>query len=56
MAGVTVGMIAFFTYPVITVFIEPFFNKTVPKIKDIITAFVVIAGIVLLIPEISFGN
>lgn len=56
MAGVTVGMIAFFTYPVITVFIEPFFNKTVPKIKDMITAFVVIIGIVLLIPEISFGN
>ncbi|HBY88413.1 MAG TPA: EamA family transporter [Colwellia sp.] len=56
MAGVTVGMIAFFTYPVITVFIEPFFNKTVPKLKDMITAFVVIIGIVLLIPEISFGN
>ncbi len=56
MAGVTVGMIAFFTYPVITVFIEPFFNKSTPKIKDMVTAFVVIIGIVLLIPEISFGN
>jgi len=56
MAGVTVGIIAFFTYPVITVFIEPLFNKTRPKAKDIITALVVIIGIVLLIPEVSFGN
>ena len=56
MAGVTVGMIAFFTYPVITVFIEPFFNKAVPKMKDMITAFVVVIGIFLLIPEVSFGN
>jgi drug/metabolite transporter (DMT)-like permease len=56
MAGVTVGMIAFFTYPVITVFLEPFFSKSRPKIKDIITALVVIVGIILLIPEVSFGN
>ncbi len=56
LAGVTVGIIAFFTYPVITVFIEPLFNKTVPKIKDMITALIVVIGIVLLIPEVSFGN
>ena len=56
MAGVTIGIIAFFTYPVITVFIEPLFNRTRPKLKDIVTAIVVIIGIVLLIPEVSFGN
>ncbi|PKG86051.1 EamA family transporter [Colwellia sp. 75C3] len=56
LAGVTVGIIAFFTYPVITVFIEPLFNKTVPKLKDMITALIVVIGIVLLIPEVSFGN
>jgi len=56
MAGVTVGIIAFFTYPVITVFIEPIFNKSRPKVKDIITALVVVIGIFLLIPEVSFGN
>ena len=56
MAGVTVGIIAFFTYPVITVFIEPLFNKSTPKVKDMLTALVVIIGIVLLIPEINFGN
>jgi len=56
MAGVTIGIIAFFTYPVITVFIEPLFNKSTPKIKDVMTALVVVIGIVLLIPEVSFGN
>lgn len=56
MAGVTIGIIAFFTYPVITVFIEPLFNKTRPKSKDIVTALVVMFGIYLLIPEISLGN
>jgi len=56
MAGVTVGIIAFFTYPVITVFLEPLFSKSMPKMKDMITALVVVIGIVLLIPEVSFGN
>ncbi|MGL1959547.1 MAG: DMT family transporter [Colwellia sp.] len=56
MAGVTVGMIAFFTYPVITVFIEPLFNRRKPKAKDIFIAFIVMIGIFLLIPEISLGN
>jgi len=56
MAGVTVGIIAFFTYPVITVFIEPLFNKSRPKVKDMITALVVVIGIFLLIPEVSLGN
>ena len=60
MAGVTVGIIAFFTYPVITVFLEPLLNrsnaKKNPQIKDVIIAFVVLFGIFLLIPEITLGN
>ncbi len=56
LAIITVGMIGFFTYPVIVVFIEPLFNKTVPKVKDMITALIIVIGIVLLIPEISFAN
>jgi drug/metabolite transporter (DMT)-like permease len=60
MAGVTIGIIAFFTYPVITVFLEPLLsrvkNKSTPKIKDIAIAFIVMVGIFLLIPEINLGN
>lgn len=56
MAGVAVGMIAFFTYPVITVFIEPFFHGNKPKLKDLLSATVVMLGIYLLIPDADFGN
>lgn len=56
MAGVTIGIISFFTYPVITVFLEPLFSKQKPKVKDIFIAVVVVLGIFLLIPEVSLGN
>jgi drug/metabolite transporter (DMT)-like permease len=56
MAGIAIGMIAFFTYPVITVFIEPFFNRSKPKLKDLISAAVVMLGIYLLIPSADIGN
>ena len=56
LAGITVGMLAFFTYPVITVFLEPLFNKSKPKTKDIISAVVVICGIYLLIPNVNLGD
>ncbi len=60
MAGVTIGIIAFFTYPVITVFLEPALNrsnsKSKPQAKDIVIAFIVLIGIFLLIPEINLGN
>jgi drug/metabolite transporter (DMT)-like permease len=60
MAGVTVGIIAFFTYPVITVFLEPLLNrskvKSKPQVKDVVIALIVSLGIFLLIPEINLGN
>ncbi len=56
LAGITVGMLAFFTYPVITVFLEPLFNKSKPKTKDIISAVMVITGIYLLIPNVNLGD
>jgi len=60
MAGVTIGIIAFFTYPVITVFLEPLLNrstgKSKPQVKDVAIAFLVLIGIFLLIPEVNLGN
>ncbi len=64
MAGVTIGIIAFFTYPVMTVFLEPLLSRFLskgktssqPKLKDIVIAFIVMVGIFLLIPEINLGN
>ena len=56
LAGIATGIVAFFTYPVITVFLEPFFSKQRLKNKDILSAIVVLLGIYLLVPEASLGN
>lgn len=56
LAGVTIGVIAFFSYPVITVFLEPLVNKTTPRLSDLVSAAVVIFGIYLLIPSADLGN
>lgn len=53
---VAVGVIALFTFPVITVFLEPLFNGERPHIQDVISAFVVLFGIYLLVPEFSLSN
>ncbi|MBQ4832104.1 DMT family transporter [Pseudoalteromonas sp. MMG010] len=56
MAGVTIGILALFCFPVITVLVEPFFHNSKPKLKDIITAAVVVFGIYLIMPSTSLTN
>ncbi|WP_462155452.1 DMT family transporter [Pseudoalteromonas piscicida] len=56
MAGIAVGIIAFFTYPVITVFLEPLFTRSRVQLKDFISASAVLFGIYLLVPEANLGN
>ena len=55
-SSVAVGVIALYTFPVITVFIEPFFHGERPHIKDIISALAVLFGISLLVPEFSLQD
>ncbi|MGJ8680269.1 DMT family transporter [Paraglaciecola sp.] len=55
-SSVSVGMIALFTFPVITVLLEPFFEKIRLVWQDLLSAFIVLCGIALLIPEISLSN
>ena len=55
-SSIAIGIIALYTYPVITVFIEPLFHGERPHIKDIISAIVVLFGIYLLVPEFSINN
>lgn len=55
-SSVAVGVIALYTFPVITVFIEPLFHGEQPHLKDIVSAFVVLFGIYLLVPEFSLSN
>lgn len=53
---VATGVISLYTYPVITVFLEPFFHGEKPQFKDIISAFIVLFGVYLLVPDFSLEN
>ncbi|MDH5389210.1 MAG: DMT family transporter [Gammaproteobacteria bacterium] len=55
-SSIAIGIIALYTYPVITVFLEPFFHGDRPRIKDILSAIVVLFGIYLLVPEFAIDN
>lgn len=50
--SVAVGMITLFTYPVITVLIEPLLRKQLPKLKDIIISVVVLLAVSFLFPSL----
>jgi drug/metabolite transporter (DMT)-like permease len=56
LSSVSVGIIALFTFPVITVFIEPYFEKNRLQWQDIVSALVVLAGIALIVPDASLEN
>lgn len=55
-SSIAVGVIALYTFPIITVFLEPLFHGEQPHIKDVISAFTVLFGIYLLVPEFSLNN
>jgi len=55
-SSIAVGVIALYTFPIITVFLEPMFNGEKPHIRDIVSAFAVLFGIYLLVPEFSISN
>ena len=53
---VAVGVIALYTFPVITVFLEPFFHGEKPHIVDIISSIAVLVGIYIIVPEFSLDD
>ena len=55
-SSIAVGVIALYTFPIITVFLEPLFHGESPHIKDIVSALAVLLGIYLLVPEFSLSN
>lgn len=55
-AGVSVGVIALFTFPVITVLLEPLFEKTKLNWRDFVSAMVVLLGIGLIVPTPDLSN
>lgn len=55
-ASVSVGMIALFTFPVITVLIEPFFEKVSLVWQDVVSALAVLVGVYFIVPVASLEN
>lgn len=55
-SSVAIGIISLYSYPVITVFLEPLFHGERPHTKDIITGMAVLFGIYLLVPEFNLDN
>lgn len=56
LSSVAIGMIAFFTYPVMTVIAEPLLTGSRIKLLDMISGVLVLIGVILLIPEANLGN
>jgi drug/metabolite transporter (DMT)-like permease len=55
-SSIAIGMIALFTYPMITIFLEPFIKGTLPKQADILCGFVVLLGVLLMVPSFSLKS
>lgn len=55
-ASVSVGIIALFTFPVITVLLEPLFEKMRLAWQDVVSALVVLLGIYLIVPSTSLQD
>ena len=55
-SSVSIGIISFFTYPVITIFLEPLFFKNKLQFLDFILSIFVIIGVYLIVPKFEFSN
>jgi drug/metabolite transporter (DMT)-like permease len=55
-SSVAVGVIALYTFPVITVFLEPLFHGEKPHRVDILSSIAVLIGITIIVPEFSLDN
>jgi drug/metabolite transporter (DMT)-like permease len=53
---VAVGLLTYSTFPMFVTFLEPFFFRERLRLVDLITGFLVLAGLVLVIPVFDFKN
>ncbi len=53
---VAVAVISLYTYPIITVFLEPLFSGERLKFRDVLTAAIVFTGIILIVPKFDISN
>ncbi len=53
---IAIGIVAMYTFPVMTALIEPLVEKSKYRISDFICAGAVLAGIVMIVPEFTLQN
>ncbi|NIR31343.1 MAG: DMT family transporter [Gammaproteobacteria bacterium] len=56
MTTVAVGLICLFTFPVIVVFIEPFFSSERIRARDVLSGVAVVFGVYLVVPDMSLED
>lgn len=56
LSSVAIGIVAMFTFPVMTVFLEPLIKNTTLHGVDILMAVLVITGVVFIVPSFSLSN
>lgn len=56
LSSIAIGIISFFTYPVMTVLVEPWVTKTRLAFKDLFSGVLVLTGVIILVPEANLGN
>lgn len=55
-SNVAIGMLSLFTYPIITVFLEPFFMPVQFQKRHLLLGTLILVGIYLLVPEFDLKN
>ncbi len=55
-SNVAIGMLSLFTYPIITVFLEPFFMPVQLQKRHLLLGTLILVGIYLLVPEFDLKN
>jgi drug/metabolite transporter (DMT)-like permease len=56
LSSVAIGIISMFTFPVMTVFLEPLIKNTKLHAVDILMAILVIVGVFFMVPTLSLNN
>ena len=56
LSTVAIGILSLYTYPVITIILEPFFDRTRHRAVDFAVGAFVFLGVALMIPEFDFSN
>lgn len=55
-SNVAIGMLSLFTYPIITVFLEPFFMPVQLQKRHLLLGVLILVGIYFLVPEFDLKN